>query len=65
MLQRYFFSIRLCTLRLQGSSPGELGPEVGGEGGGDSNIGKLESKAGLISGRVGLTSISGRGKKAD
>ena len=40
MLQRYFFSIRLCTFRLQGSSSGEVGlEEVNGERGGDCNMG--------------------------
>ncbi len=44
MLQRYFFSMRLCTLRLLGSS-GELGSEDGGEAGGLSSIENL----GLVS----------------
>ena len=34
MLQRYFFSMRLWTLRLLGSS-GELGSEANGERGGE------------------------------
>lgn len=43
MLHRYFFSMRLCTLRLQGSS-GEFGSEeANGERGGDcGTMEKLE-----------------------
>ena len=45
MLQRYFFSIRLCTLRLHGSSSGELGVEPGGDRGGLSVLGEVRSVA--------------------